>query len=110
MNRLVDGPTVVVTQYVDGFIEPMRKAFKSAGYKVRVHTGDEILPIHGHAKAVEAFKAGALDVLLASINTVSTGVDGLQNVSNNLVIACMPWTAADYLQVIARLARSGQDR
>jgi hypothetical protein len=106
----INGPTVVVTQYVAGFIEPLRKAIKAAGHRVGVHTGEEKLLVHGHANAVEAFKAGALDVLLASINTVSTGVDGLQNVSNNLVIACMPWTAADYLQVIARLARSGQDQ
>jgi hypothetical protein len=106
----VDGPTVVVTQYVEGFVEPLRKAIKAAGYRVGVHTGDEKLPVHGHANAVEAFKAGALDVLIASINTISTGVDGLQNVSNNLIIACMPWTAADYLQVIARLARSGQEQ
>jgi hypothetical protein len=105
----INGPTVVVTQYVEGFIEPLRKTIKATGYKVGVHTGDEKLPIHGHDNAVEAFKAGELDVLLASINTVSTGVDGLQNVSSNLVIASMPWTAADYLQVIARLARSGQD-
>jgi hypothetical protein len=106
----IEGPTVVVTQYVDGFIEPLRKALKRAGRRVGVHTGDEKLPINNHQNAVEAFKAGALDVLLASINTISTGVDGLQNVSNTLVIASMPWTAADYLQVIARLARSGQDK
>jgi len=107
--KSIKGPTVVVTQYVEGFIEPLRKAIKGAGHRVGVHTGEEKLPVYGHDNAVEAFKAGDLDVLLASINTISTGVDGLQNVSNNLVIACMPWTAADYLQVIARLARSGQE-
>jgi hypothetical protein len=106
----INGPTVIVTQYVEGFIEPLRKAIRAAGHRVGVHTGEEKLPVHGHENAVEAFKAGALDVLLASINTVSTGVDGLQNVSSNLVIASMPWTAADYLQVIARLARSGQEQ
>jgi hypothetical protein len=108
--KAIKGPTVIVTQYVEGFIEPLRKAIKAAGHRVGVHTGEEKLPVFGHDNAVEAFKAEALDVLLASINTISTGVDGLQNVSNNLVIACMPWTAADYLQVIARLARSGQEQ
>jgi hypothetical protein len=106
--RAINGPTVVATQYVEGFIKPLREAIEAAGYSVGVHTGKEQLPVHGHLNAIEAFKAGAVDVLLASINTLGTGVDGLQRVSSNLVIASMPWTAADYLQLIARLARSGQ--
>jgi hypothetical protein len=106
----IDGPTVVVTQYVQGFIKPLRAALERAGHRVGVHTGEEKFPVSGHTNAVEAFKAGDLDVLLASISTVSTGVDGLQSVSSNLVIASMPWTASDYLQLIARLARYGQDK
>jgi SAM-dependent methyltransferase len=104
----INGPTVVATQYVDGFVDPLRKAIEAAGYRVGVHTGEEQLPVYGHLNAIEAFKAGAVDVLLASINTLGTGVDGLQRVCSNLVIASMPWTAADYQQLIARLARSGQ--
>ena len=104
----INGPTVIATQYVEGFVEPLRDAIEAAGYSVGVHTGDEQLPVHGYLNAIEAFKAGAVDVLLASVNTLGTGVDGLQRVCSNLVIASMPWTAADYLQLIARLARSGQ--
>ena len=104
----IDGPTVVATQYTDGFIEPLRQAIQAAGYSVGVHTGQEKYPCHGFENAVEAFKAGRVDVLVASVGTMGTGVDGLQHVSSNLMIASMPWTAADYWQLIARLARSGQ--
>ena len=58
--------------------------------------------------AIEAFKAGRVDVLIASIGTLGTGVDGLQHVCHNMVVASLPWTAADWRQLIARLARSGQ--
>ena len=106
--KAINGPTVVATQYVEGFIAPLLEAIEAAGYSVGVHTGEEQLPVHGHLNAIAAFKAGAVDVLLASIDTLGTGVDGLQRVSSNLVIASLPWTAANYLQLIARLARYGK--
>ena len=106
----INGPTIVATQYVEGFVEPLREALQRAGYRVGVHTGEEKLPVLGHGNAIEAFKAGAVDVLLASVNTLCTGVDGLQRVCSNMVIASMPWTAADYLQLVHRIARSGQQR
>lgn len=106
--KAIDGPTIIAVQYVDGFIGPLRKAIEAAGYSVGVYSGEEKLPVKGHKDAVSAFKAGAVDVLLATIDTIGTGVDGLQLACNNLVIASMPWTAASYLQLIARLARSGQ--
>jgi len=108
--RSIQGPTVIATQYVEGFIDPLRKAMTAAGYRVGVHTGQEKLPVHGHRDAIAAFKAGAVDVLLASIDTLGTGVDGLQHVSSRMVIPCLPWTAASLEQLIARLARSGQEK
>src|SRR5690606_11663666 len=38
---------------------------------------------------------------------VSTGVDGLQYVSNRMVISSLPWTAAEYHQLIGRIHRQG---
>lgn len=101
-------PTVVATQYVEGFVDPLRDALTAAGYSVGVHSGQEKFPVAGYPDAIEAFKAGAVQVLIGSIQTISTGIDGLQKACSNMVIASLPWTAADYNQLIARLARHHQ--
>ena len=38
---------------------------------------------------------------------VGTGVDGLQYACNRLVIVSLPWTSAEYDQLIGRLCRQG---
>jgi transposase-like protein len=106
----IDGPTVIATQYVDGFIAPIREAVEAAGYLVGVLTGKSRDPVHGYVDAIAAFKAGAIDVLLCSIGTTGTGVDGLQHRAHRLVIASLPWTDAAYQQLVARLDRTGQRR
>ena len=103
-----DQPTLIATQYVDGFVDPLREALTAAGYSVGVHSGEEQFPVAGYANAIEAFKAGAVQVLIGSIQTICTGIDGLQKACSNMVIASLPWTAADYNQLIARLARHHQ--
>jgi SAM-dependent methyltransferase len=37
-------------------------------------------------------------------------VDGLQHRANKLIIACAPWTAAAYEQLVGRLVRQGQQK
>ena len=41
---------------------------------------------------------------------VSTGIDGLQHVCNRLIINILPWTNAEYEQLVARLHRAGQEK
>ena len=106
--QAIDGPTIVSCLFVDGIVDPLRKAIEAAGYAVGVYTGQEKYPCHGYENAIEAFKAGRVDVLLASSGTIGTGLDGLQDVCCRLVIASLPWTPTDLDQLIARLARSGQ--
>ena len=108
VKAVSDQPTVIATQYVDGFVDPLREALTAAGYSVGVHSGKEQFPVAGYANAIEAFKAGAVQVLIGSIQTICTGIDGLQKACSNMVIASLPWTAADYNQLIARLARHHQ--
>ena len=52
--------------------------------------------------SVEKFK-----YLIAS-RPVSVGVEGLREVCNNLIINTLPWTHAQYEQLIGRLHRLGQ--
>lgn len=46
--------------------------------------------------------------LFANIQSAGTGVDGLQNVSSDMIIIELPWRPSDLTQTIGRLDRSGQ--
>jgi hypothetical protein len=48
-----------------------------------------------------------VQVLIAS-RPISTGVDGLQKICNRLIINTLPWTNAQYQQLLGRLVRKGQ--
>jgi Hypothetical methyltransferase len=50
-----------------------------------------------------------VQVLIAS-RPISTGVDGLQHICNRLIINTLPWTNAQYQQLLGRLVRKGQIR
>ena len=103
----INGKTIIASKWVDGYVEPLEEAIKQAGYSVCVNHGSR-KDNFGNQSAVEAFKQGKFDVLIGSIETICTGIDGFQNHCSNMIIAALPWTAADYNQLIARLARSGQ--
>jgi SAM-dependent methyltransferase len=45
-------------------------------------------------------------VLVAS-SRIGTGVDGLQHVCKKLIINCLPWTNAEYEQLVGRIYRQG---
>ena len=49
---------------------------------------------------------GKVDVLISSV-PVGTGVDGLQYVCNRMIVISLPWTSAEYEQLIGRLYRQG---
>lgn len=93
---------VVYTHYVDGIVEPLREAIADAGFRVGLLTGDT------DDEHLKQFKApdGTVDVLIAS-SRIGTGVNGLQYVCNKLIINCLPWTNAEYDQLVGRLYRQG---
>ena len=91
--------TLIYTHYLGGLITPLREAIGSAGFKVGLFTGDD-------KSGLELFKKGKVDVLIGSV-PVGTGVDGLQYVCNRMVILSLPWTNAEYEQLIGRLYRQG---
>ena len=55
---------------------------------------------------INDFSNGKFDVLIAS-SPISTGVDGLQKISNRMIILSLPWTSAEYQQLIGRIDRRG---
>lgn len=59
------------------------------------------------SQLIEAFKAGDLTCLVATIATLGEGVDGLQ-VARNTIFIDRDWTPARNDQAVARLRRQGQ--
>lgn len=94
--------TLIYTHYVDGIAAHLREALARAGHRVGLLTGGTD-DVH-----LEEFKKpdGVIDVLIAS-SRIGTGVDGLQHVCNKLIINSLPWTNAEYEQLVGRLYRQG---
>ena len=93
---------LIYTHYVDGIVAILRDALLAEGLRVGMLTGDT------DDTDLKAFldKDGAVDVLIAS-SRVGTGVNGLQYVCQKLIINALPWTNAEYDQLVGRLFRQG---
>ena len=91
--------TLIYTHYLTGLVTPLREAIENAGFKVGLFTGED-------KSGLELFKKGKVDILIGSV-PVGTGVDGLQYVCNRMIVLSLPWTNAEYEQLIGRLYRQG---
>jgi SAM-dependent methyltransferase len=108
IKRFLRPKTVIFTDYVKDIIPYLMEVIKQTGLSVGVYTGDEKLATEiGYTDMLDQFMRGDLEVLLASIKTVGTGVDGLQFVCNNVIFATLPWTNTDYEQAVGRFDREG---
>jgi|694.fasta_scaffold35203_4 superfamily II DNA or RNA helicase len=94
------GRTLIYTHYVDEIAATLYDAIANAGFRVGFYTGES-------KQGLEQFKSGEIDVLIGS-SSIGTGVDGLQLVCDRVIINCLPWTNAEYEQLIGRLWRQGQ--
>jgi len=92
--------TLIYTHYVSGIDRVLREALEEAGWKTGFYTGDD-------KSGLDGFLHGDVDVLIGS-SAIGTGVDGLQQVCNRLIINVLPWTAAGYEQLKGRIYRQGQ--
>jgi len=108
--ELIDGPTIIYTEYVGSsddkrtrkIIDILKDAVEDAGHTVAIYTGEE------HT-GKDLFIKGMRDVLIAS-RPIAVGVNGLQWRTNRLIINTLPWTNANYQQLIGRLIRYGQKK
>ena len=101
LDCVQDG-TLIYTQYVEGIVTTLTRALTKAGWKVGRMTGQD-------KTGLAPFLEGRVNVLIGS-SAVATGVDGLQKRAARLIVACAPWTAAAYEQLVGRLVRQGQER
>lgn len=97
-NHLKRG-TIIYTHYVSGIIEPVKKFVEMFGFKVGLYTGLD-------KSGLESFKSGNCDILLCS-SPVGTGVDGLQFISDQIIILTLPWTNSEYENLLGRINRQG---
>lgn len=101
LHRWVKRGTLIYTQYVDGIVAPVKQVIEAMGLKVQEFTGGSRV---GIGQFVEDFRAGRVDVLVGS-QPVGTGVDRLQYVLNQIVFVTLPWSNAEYQQIVGRLRR-----
>jgi hypothetical protein len=91
--------TLIYTHYVDGMVQPIREFVEGMGLTCGLYTGSD-------KSGLEPFLKGRVDVLIGS-QPVGTGLDGLQYRSNQLIMMSLPWTSAEYQQIVGRIRRQG---
>lgn len=93
---------LIYTHFVEEIAKVLFDAVRDAGHSAGMLTGET-----GDEDLSEFLKKnGRVDVLIAS-SRIGTGVDGLQRVCRKLIINCLPWTNAEYEQLVGRLYRQG---
>ena len=103
VRNLIRKGTIIYTTYVDGIVEPAMDTVRSLGLSVEAYTGSS----EDRAGIFRRFISGETDVIIAS-RPVILGVDGLQNRSGRIIVLSLPWTWADFEQLIARINRPRQ--
>ena len=96
--------TIVYCQYKKEIISKIIKRFNELGISYIKYTGDESNEEREFNK--KKFINKEADILLAS-SPISTGVNGLQEVSNKIIVISYPWTGAEWDQLIGRINRQG---
>jgi hypothetical protein len=91
--------TLIYTHYVDGMVHPIRSFVEKMGYRAGLYTGED-------KTGLEDFLSGRVDVLIGS-KPVGTGLDGLQTRCDQVVMLSLPWTSAEYEQIVGRVRRQG---
>lgn len=97
-----EGKTVIYTHYVDGMEDSIYDYLTYLGYKVGVYTGGSSK--RSRETTLSSFIKGKYDILLGS-RPIATGVDGLQFVSDRIIILSLPWTNAELEQLQHRVNR-----
>jgi superfamily II DNA or RNA helicase len=96
--------TIIYTYFTTDIVNEIEKYIKSLGFKCGTYTGDETPFIRD--ENLEKFKKGELDILIGS-KPIGTGVDGLQEVCNRMILITLPWTYSEYIQLKGRIYRQG---
>jgi superfamily II DNA or RNA helicase len=94
------GQTIIYTEYVTDIVPKIAEAVRKEGYSYGYLTGEDSTGFY-------LFKNKKVQVLITS-RPGAVGLDGLQDVCNKLIISALPWTNAQYQQLVGRIYREGQ--
>ncbi len=100
--KLIYGQSIIYTEYVEDIVKKISEAIENAGFTFALYTGSD-------RSGLTKFLNKKVQILIAS-RPLSVGVDGLQHICNRLIINTLPWTNAQYQQLLGRLVRKGQIR
>ena len=102
-NRITDR-TVIYTQFLKSIMPKLKEVLTRDGITFREYTGE--IDSEERESIISDFASHKFNVILAS-SPISTGVDGLQKICDNIIIMSLPWTNAEYTQLIGRINRQG---
>jgi hypothetical protein len=106
VKKFIKPKTIIYTYFTDNDKIPnqIAKYIKSLGYSYALYIGGQSTEEREESK--KSFAKGDKDILIAS-RIIGTGVDGLQKVSNRMIILTLPWTDSEYTQLKGRIYRQG---
>jgi superfamily II DNA or RNA helicase len=93
----------IYTHYITDFKNKIYDFVTNLGFTCVCYTGDEG---DDRKENLDKFLKGKVDILIGS-KPITTGVDGLQNVCNTLIVITQPWTSSDETQLHGRFYRQG---
>ena len=98
--------TIIYTQFIKNILPRIKEELIKDGISFREYTG-EIDSVERDS-IVSDFAQHKFDVILAS-SPITTGVDGLQKICDTIIILSLPWTNAEYVQLVGRINRQGSE-
>lgn len=102
----MDGGAVLVLTHSQQFARLVTERLRGTGYSVFEWSGK--LSQSKRDKALEAFIAGELQIIVAVISAIGTGSDGLQEATNNVIWLSIDEDGTNTEQAKGRLDRLGQ--
>jgi superfamily II DNA or RNA helicase len=97
---------ILYTYFTTGFVNEIEQYVSALGYSVGTYTGEESTKFR--EDNLNRFIGGELDILIGS-RPIGTGVDGLQDVCNRMILLTLPWTDSEYTQLKGRIYRQGSE-
>ena len=100
---LESGESIIVFAYHHSVMDLLQNHFKSVSVKV-----DGTVTGKARENALSLFKSSEKQMLIAQIEAIGVGVDGLQDVCSNCAFVEFGVSTSDHEQAEGRLERSGQ--
>lgn len=104
LDQRIRRGTLIYTSYVGGVVDRLVQKVESLGLRAELFTGECKTDLK---QFILRFKNKQADVLIGSA-PIGTGVDGLQQHLDRILFITLPWSNAEYQQVVGRLYRQGR--